>query len=427
MVRYDAEYGRIFVIAFSGGGDFALAVSKTGTPTLAASDWYFFEFDVGGGHHYQNLAIGSDQVFVTMLINGSATQPRICYLDQADLVNGSAPTLTSIQLSAFQSGQHRLGCVQDYDWASDVGRFVADPPSTSVSSLDLTVDDYKTAPASVDTPASIDFSVTDDMKTSVLRNGHLWTAHTIGVAGSSNESKVRWYEIDLDGWPAGGSSPSVVQSGTIDPGTGVSASYPAIHADDNGNMAIAWNQCSSTEHVSVYRAIRRHDDTAGALRAPLLLKAGTGAPATGSFISDYATMDEVPGDSGVMWSHHMYYESERRTWVGRIDVNRSLELGILPGTSLDPDEEFSLTTRGALPATTVKWWYSLDGCGSTYTSSLDVTLDIANAVFIGQATADSGGTAVKYFTIPLNFPAGQVSLQSAESENSSEVVVATIE
>lgn len=95
---------------------------------------------------------------------------------------------------------------------------------------------------------------------SVLRNGHLWTTHTIGVVGADHEAKVRWYEIDLDGWPAQGSSPSVLQTGTIDPGSGISAIYPAIHVDDDGNMAIAWMQCSSTEYISIYRAIHRRDD-----------------------------------------------------------------------------------------------------------------------------------------------------------------------
>jgi len=34
---------------------------------------------------------------------------------------------------------------------------------------------------------------------------------------------------------------------------------------------------------------------------------------------------------------------------------------------------------------------------------------------------------VKNFTIPLNFPSGDVWLQSAELENASEVIVVTIE
>jgi hypothetical protein len=268
------------------------------------------------------------------------------------------------------------------------------------------------------------------MKTSILRNGHLWTAHTIGVNGEGheNESKVRWYEIDLDGWPGMGSTPAVVQYGEIDPGEYVSACYPALRVDNNGNMAIAWNQCSEDEYVSIYRAIRRHADSSGTLRAALLLKAGTVGPQSGPFISDYATMDENPGEPGVMRTHHIYYETERRTWLGRIDVNRSLT-NDLTGPNNPPQREdyVTLTVHGAEPGATVKWYYSLYGCTQpTEIAGLSVNVDIANAVYLAQATADTDGTAVKNFTIPVDFPLGDVWIQAGEYQNTSEVIATEV-
>ena len=82
-----------------------------------------------------------------------------------------------------------------------------------------------------------------------------------------------------------------------------------------------------------------------------------------------------------MWSHHMYYEGERRTWIARTDVNRSLTLEIASAEpDIYPGDPVSLTTTAARPGATVKWWYSLGVCGATYISSLDLTLDIGDAV-----------------------------------------------
>lgn len=117
-------------------------------------------------------------------------------------------------------------------------------------------------------------------------------------------------------------------------------------------------------------------------------------------------------------------EPERQTWLGRIDVNRSLTLDMeCPHNPVERGDYVTLTARGAEPNTTVKWYYSLTGCGGqTNILGLGVTLDISYAVFLAQSTADSAGTAVKNFTVPGDFPVGPVWLQAAENENTSEVI-----
>lgn len=456
VARYDSDSDRFFIIVQdTDENEIGLAVSTTSSPALdSESDWHAYAWDISPSLqlHYHNIEIGDDYIYISALVLHDSDRPIIGYAPKAGLLSGTQTTLTWGQLSAWQQGQTmHVNCVKDYDRDSDVGRFLSfsrvedqseirlyavDPPSTSVTTYDLTVSDYLPAPSLVDTPdAEHDFDCHPNTMNSVLRNGHLWTTHCIGVYGSETEREahVRWYEIDLDGWPAQGSSPSVLQTGTIDPpGSGVSAIYPAIHVDDDGNMAIAWMQCSSTQYISIYRAIHRHDDASGTLREPLLLHAG--GPQTSGTVgltADYTMMDEDPNQPGVMWAHHMFFgldasqEPEGQSWLGLIDVNRSLTLE-LEDTMNDPPkrgDEIKLTSHGSEPNTTVKWFYSLTGCGGqTYIPSLAVALDMSYAILIGQSTSDSTGKAEKYFTVPNDFPFGPVWLQAAEFENTSEVI-----
>lgn len=250
VVRYDSDSDRFFIIAQE--NDIALAVSTTSSPALdSASDWHTYVWDIlpAASLHYHNIEIGDDYIYISTLVLQNSDEPIIGYAPKADLLSGTQTTLTWRQIGPWQQGKTmHVNCVKDYDRDSDVGRFLSfsrlasqsairlyaiDPPSTNESAFNLTVSDYLPAPSTVDTPNQVyDFTCHPNTKNSVLRNGHLWTTHCIGVSGSGNEREahVRWYEIDLDGWPAQGSSPSVLQTGTIDPpGSGVSAIYPAIH------------------------------------------------------------------------------------------------------------------------------------------------------------------------------------------------------
>lgn len=446
VIRFDSDSNRFFIIV-QHNDDIGLAVSTDSAPSLDdATDWHEYTWNVSPALHYHNIEIGDDYVYITALVNGDKARPLIGYAPKSGLLSGTQTTFTWGQVGVWQSGlTHHVGCVKDYDRASDIGRFVSfsrvddepyirlyavDPPSTSASVYNLEVDDYDPPPGTVDTPNTNDFGCHPNTMISVLRNGHLWTAHAIADGDDTN---IRWYEIDLDDWPDVGSTPTVLQTGEIDPPSGTSAIYPALHVDDDGNMAIAWMQCSATEHISIYRAIRRHDDDDDSLRAPLLLHAGDdfGVTTQGLF-ADYTMMDDDPVQPGVMWAHHMYWfpdeneppGGERRTWLGLIDVNRSLTNDLTgPNNPPQRGDLLTLTVHGAEPSTTVKWYYSLDGCTEpTSIEPMSVTLDIANAVFLAQTTADSDGTAEKNFTIPYNFPLGDVWIQAAEFENTSEVI-----
>lgn len=391
IVRYDSESSRFFALIMSGNlqdPDIAMAVSKTSEPTLDPDDWYFYEFtDLPGKVDFPNMSVGEDYVYVTWarLQSESREHAVITSLDKADLIAGTTPTPAAKLIDPVDGQEttqyfRAIGCVKmhaqpsssiaylltDSHAASGVNTWVRlyalDASSNSLSEFVLTVSDYNKAPIKINS-AGTDGELTChwDFKFPVYRNGSIWAAHAIGPGDPGQEpktAKVRWYEIAMNGWPVSQDFPELVQYGTINPGSAVSAWYPAIHADDDGNIAIAYNQASASQHPAIYRQIRKWYDDEGALRAPLLLKQSESSPAGSNPWADYSAMDEDPEYPGVMWSHLMWFagESTRKTWVARTDLNQSMPLAISPTTTpIMRGTYVTLSVKGAGPGNLVRW------------------------------------------------------------------------
>jgi len=119
VVRYDPDSDRFFIVAEA--NDIGLLVSKVNDPDPVITDWWEYEWDISGGHHFHNIAIGDDYIYMSVLVTGDErNEPKLIYASKADLLSGTKSSLTTIQGDPFQSGQHHVGCVQDYDRASDV-------------------------------------------------------------------------------------------------------------------------------------------------------------------------------------------------------------------------------------------------------------------------------------------------------------------
>lgn len=463
IVMFDRDSLRYFVLIMSGDfpdNDLALAVSTSSDPELNdPQDWHFYEFtDLPGKVDFPNMSIGEDYVYVTWARVGAEPLGRavIASLTKADLISGEEPTFTAKLIDHIEgqatSPQFRaIGCMKMYSQpSSSIGYFITDShkesgvntwvrlyalnaSSNTLYTHELTVPDYYTAPIKIRVPGTnAEVTCHWDFKFPVYRNGSAWAAHAIGPEAPSEElktAKVRWYEIAMNGWPVSQDYPELVQYGTINPGSAVSAWYPAIHVDDDGNVAIAYNQASASQHPAIYRQIRKWYDDEGALRAPLLLKQSESSPAGSNPWADYSAMDEDPEYPGVMWSHLMWFagESTRKTWVARTDLNQSMPLAISPTTTpIMRGTYVTLSVEGAGPGNLVRWYHSTHGCGSTYIPALDVTLDLDTAEHIGSSTADANGDASKSFTVPNDFPLGVAHLQAAEAQNTSAVLDVTV-
>ncbi len=392
---FDSISERWFMAALTGTGNLGMTVSTTEVFDLhTAERWHAFEWDPPNNCDYPSMSVSEDAVFVTYVrVGGGAGKAEILHIDKAELLDGGPPPdLNSFSISPI-SGQddsylRMIGCVREYEQInSGYGSFITDSHKSregqtmnnmvrlyalntaedTLDHFDLTVPDYRSCPRSIPIPgnATLNHTSGHDFKWPIYRNGSLWTAHDIGVTGT-DQCQVQWYEIKLNGWPVTDFDPTLEHSGLIEPpDSATSVFHPAIRADDEGNMAIAYNQSSSSQHPAIYRRIRKWYDDDGDLRAPLLLKQSAGSPSgQNERWADFSCMEEDPDYPGVMWSHLEWFEptETRKTWLTRTDLNKSLTLDIeYECETCEPDEiargnEVTLTVQGAAPGNLVRWY-----------------------------------------------------------------------
>ncbi len=153
------------------------------------------------------------------------------------------------------------------------------------------------------------------------RDGKLYTAH--GINGDPGVTVARWYQIDLNGWPATGDTPRVAQVGEV---TGDSTGepdrhyyFPAIYSDKNGNVAMVTASSSPSTYASVRVSGRTASDPDGAMSAPQELAIGD-RTADGRW-GDYLDMAMDPDDDTTFWMVGMYRKNFGwQTWIDRFTV-----------------------------------------------------------------------------------------------------------
>ena len=97
------------------------------------------------------------------------------------------------------------------------------------------------------------------------RDGSMYTAH--GVL-SGNKIVARWYEIRTLNWP-NSEIPKLVQSGDIDPGGEIHTWFPALLANDQGDVGVVFARSSPEEYAGVWFTGRRASDPQGTMTLPL--------------------------------------------------------------------------------------------------------------------------------------------------------------
>lgn len=171
----------------------------------------------------------------------------------------------------------------------------------------------------LNTPESISIDNTQ-FSSSVIRNGSLWAANNVTTRDIERDrSIVRWYEIDLNGWPGSGQSPSLKQTGDIDLGPGVHAFLPDIAVDSEGNAAIVFSISSSNQNIAIARAVRFADDPLGEFRQHRVIQASNSVEPSGQW-GAYVGIEADPTTPGVFWSHAPYRLDGWRTWVSKITL-----------------------------------------------------------------------------------------------------------
>jgi len=388
IAQYDTYSDRFVIAASERDGSqqyIDVAISDDDDPNGA---WNKFRINVtsfGGDIDFPNLGIDEDAIYVTADFFSTPFGNWIFIIDKADLIAG-ALTMQGVQSAG---GPNVLGVMTNYDAGSPAQYFattyfggsnqillkaVTDPlGSPTLHEHVLTVPSYNQPPGadqlgSTNLVSTVDFRI----KHGVVRNGSMWVAHNTndpdgdGPFSMDPIARVRWHEIDLNGWPTSGGAPSIAQSGTINAGEGVHTYFPDISVDEDGNAAMVICRSSSDEFVSVARVVRRASDPAGTFRQPVLMQTST-TPEQEDRWGDYAGVQEDPVEPGVFWGHSEYRTASWRTWVGRFS----------PQTPNPIDFVLLAPTDGAAPvsvAPTLEWEDAEDADSYEVTIATDAAL-----------------------------------------------------
>ncbi|MFW5653087.1 MAG: hypothetical protein ACOC0P_03495, partial [Planctomycetota bacterium] len=435
---YDVYEDRFVIAAAEGastGSWICLAVSDDDDPN---GEWYKYRFraDFGDFLDFPNMGIDANAIYISADYFGDPTGNWIHIIEKAPLLTGEPASITNaVQTAGFTRS---LGAITTYDADAPAQYFattysgndqvlaleaIRDPLGTPIrDTFSLIVPRFAFPPdvpqlGTTNLADSIDWRI----KHGVYRNGSLWLAHNTGVDGLA---RARWYQIRMNGWPASGNEPELVQSGDVDLGPDIYTWFPDLGVDDEGNMVITYNRSSINEYIGIWRSTRRVYDRSGRLREAAPLQTST-SPENGNRWGDYSGIDEDPVNPGVFWSHTMFRVGAWQTWVGRVDSRQTM---LLESGPLIAGQPADVTCRGAAAGSTVYLAYSFTGEGSTPVPSFSVTLDLDGARLAGTATTDSTGIAdfSQSLTIPANAPTRLIWLQAFEFGNTSHVVLSQL-
>lgn len=429
---YDHWSDRFFVGAaehVGNSGFIDLAVSDDNDPN---GTWHKYRFNtttIGGFIDFPNLGVGPDAIYVATDYFSQPTGNHIQIFDKAKMLNGDPVTLIDVKTSSsFRS----LGSTNDYDddgisyfmtaFSGSSNRITIDsirnPLGTPIrNTINITVPSFGSPPDARQKGSSALLDTIDvRTKNGVVRNGHLWTTHSIGEGGVA---RVRWYEFDLKGWPASGQNPVLVQSGTFDLGSGQYSWMADIGVDQIGNAIIAFSRSSTNDFAYVARSIRFIGDPAGEFQTPVTMVDGQGTDSSGRW-GDFAGVDEDPAEPGTFWSHNEYPgtgNNNWKTWVGQVAVSAGMQLVV---DQVIVGQNTTLDVTGAKSGETVYFAYSLKGEGATFVPFLNVTLDIRKPKLINTVVADASGRASLVVKIPSGAPVGRpIWFQAAAFESKS--------
>ena len=155
-----------------------------------------------------------------------------------------------------------------------------------------------------------------------------WRNNSLVAAGntdnSSGDPNVRWYEFST-----AQSTPTLVQSGNIDQGSGVATYFPSIDIDPSGDIGMTFMESSSNEYMSMYVTGQLAGLTNGTMLTPVLAQAGV-APYTPTvdtapyFVGFFSGIGVDPTD-GSFWSANEYAIAAQPnanwgTWIQQFSV-----------------------------------------------------------------------------------------------------------
>ncbi len=365
-IRYDRLSGRWFAVMIDvpNGGDVTnrvMVAVSSGAVITSTTDWTFYEWSAPAGEFadYPTLGVDANALYIGTNEFSASTgvfRNTNAYVVQKSSLTGGGPirvtAFSNLLTSASGAGPYTPQGVDNPDPSATAGYFVG-VDNRSFGQLDIreVSDPGGTAPALsgdlvVSVPAtsypedvpflgrtgSVTLDALDDrLFAAQIRDGHLWTAHAIGVdstgaapaAGdpSPDRTASRWYEISLSGTPA------LMQSGTVyDPSSTNPRSYwiPTVAVNGQGTMAIGGSTAGAAARPDAWFSSRQTGDSPGTLAAPTRYTSATASydprDGTNAFINrwgDYSRTSIDPGDDQTLWTIQEYVSADN-VWGVRV-------------------------------------------------------------------------------------------------------------
>jgi hypothetical protein len=311
-----------------------IAVSDGPTITLSTV-WTFYRFQAGGGNFADYCTLGVDvnalYVGCNMFSTAGAFVGTDGYVVRKSSVTGGGPIVVTAFVGlvpgAAGAGPFTPQGVDNFDRTATEGFFVGvdnatfstlmvrrvnspggTPTISANISLAVPATSYpKTVPHlgnTGGTNGNLD-GLDDRLYAAHVRNGRLWTAHSIlvtsaGVAtssGTTGRNGVRWYEIQNVT-----TTPTLVQSGTIfDSAATVAAAkwywIPTIHATGQGHAVAGFSGAGTNFRADAYFTGRLASDAVGSMAVPAAYTASASA---------YNPASDPGGAGGRRWGDYSY-------------------------------------------------------------------------------------------------------------------------
>ena len=328
-VLYDQISKRFIVVILSlklqasgGISDFLIGVSNTPDPT---GTWKLFKVSnlqtVGANTYwvdYPGFGYSKDMLCITgnmFAMPGSSgfNGVQLFAFDKAALYAGTAtpnkfsmPNGFTMQIAKTLDAT--TGIVYGVENESQSSMLLTAVKKTgsafSVIQTSVTVPNWEYDQGFMTGPGGVDVQTNDPRQLIASSwNGRIVSSHSVAVSSSDGRPAARWYEFRTNNWPTSG-TPTLFQSGQLNPPAGHGYAFPAINIDKKGALGMTFSMVGSSTPGKVMGTGRKAVDPLGAMGSPVVLSNSSSGTYAGFSTrwGDYFDVELDPNDSATFWT-----------------------------------------------------------------------------------------------------------------------------
>ncbi len=222
----------------------------------------------------------------------------------------SDPNSASVQI-AHHYGDNPAAYFASASGAAVRVHAITDPLGTpGLTSINVPVPNYG-SPVGSPTPSGTVDSIGTRFMNAFWREGGLTATHSVR---SNNRDVARWYDIDTNGWPVSGSTPTLVQAGDVPGPDTTNTFFPAIAENGRGDIGLMFGTSSASQNVGIAVTGRIALDPPNTMGPPTTVFVGPSA-GNGRW-GDYYDLAVDPIDDTTFWYIGQY--AAPSGWVTRV-------------------------------------------------------------------------------------------------------------